>query len=110
MEYVMVYSSTYRSTPPRTRARKGTQSQATSRFTGGMAAKIPALTDALGTSCTSNFCLAIASADGMIADKVPNPDAIIANDNERRARIVISQHQGVHGSCRSMEITTSAGT
>lgn len=75
-----------------------------------MAAKIPALTDALGTSCTSNFCLAIASADGMIADKVPNPDAIIANDNERRARIVISQHQGVHGSCRSMEITTSGGT
>ncbi len=45
------------------------------------------------TACASNFCLAIASTDGMIADKAPDRDAIIVNDYHRIVRIVISQHQ-----------------
>jgi transposase len=84
---------------------KGTASQAIGRSKGGMTTKILALTDALGNLV--RFVLlpghrfdtvGVAplidglTFEGFIADKAFDSNSIIANLNERGAKIVISQH------------------
>src|ERR1700694_3479679 len=91
--------------PPRTRRPRGSQSQAIGRSKGGMTTKILALTDALGNLV--RFVLlpghrfdtvGVAplidglTFDGFIADKAFDSNSIIADLNERGAKIVISQH------------------
>ena len=91
--------------PPRTGRKRGTQSQAIGRSKGGMTTKILALTDALGNLV--RFVLLPGhrfdtvgveplidgvAFDALIADKAFDSDAIIAELNERGAKIVISQH------------------
>src|SRR6202163_3047603 len=91
--------------PPRTGRKRGTQSQAIGRSKGGMTTKILALTDALGNLV--RFVLLPGQRfdtvgvapliDGikfgaLIADKAFDSNDIIANLNERGAKIVISQH------------------
>src|SRR5450631_2924253 len=91
--------------PPRTGRQKGTQSQAIGRSKGGMTTKILALTDALGNLV--RFVLLPGqrfdtvgvpplieglSFGALIADKAFDSNAIIADLNERGAKIVISQH------------------
>src|SRR6266403_4580128 len=91
--------------PPRTGRKRGTQSQAIGRSKGGMTTKILALTDALGNLV--RFVLlpghrfdtvGVAplidglTFEGFIADKAFDSNSIIADLNERGAKIVISQH------------------
>jgi transposase len=88
-----------------TRRKRGSQSQAIGRSKGGMTTKILALTDALGNLV--RFVLmpghrfdtvGVAplidglAFDGFIADKAFDSNSIIADLNERGAKIVISQH------------------
>src|SRR6266700_4843954 len=91
--------------PPRTRRKRGTQSQAIGKSKGGMTTKILALTDALGnlvrfvllpgqrfdTVGVPPLIEGIEFA-ALIADKAFDSNDIIANLNERGAKIVISQH------------------
>jgi transposase len=90
---------------PRSGRKRGTQNQAIGRSKGGMTTKILALTDALGnlvrfvllpghrfdTVGVAPLIDGIAFG-GLIADKAFDSNAIIANLNERGAKIVISQH------------------
>src|ERR1700681_4398427 len=99
------------STPPSSRsiatdrAQKGTQSQAIGRSKGGMTTKILVLTYALGNLV--RFVLVPGhrfdtvgvaplidglAFEGSIADKAFDSNSIIADLNERGAKIVISQH------------------
>jgi transposase len=84
---------------------KGGQSQAIGRSKGGMTTKILALTDALGNLVrfvrmpghrfdTVGVAPLIdgLAFDGFIADKAFDSNSIIADLNERGAKIVISQH------------------
>src|SRR6266550_2108098 len=90
---------------PRTGRKRGTQSQAIGRSKGGMTTKILALTDALGNLV--RFVLMPGqrfdtvgvpplieglSFSGLIADKAFDSNSIIADLNQRGAKIVISQH------------------
>jgi len=93
------------SPPPRTGRKRGTQSQAIGRSKGGMTTKILALTDALGNlvrfvllpgqrfdtvgvpPLIDGVCFA-----ALIADKAFDSNAIIADLDERGAKVVISQH------------------
>ena len=91
--------------PPRTGRKRGTQSQAIGRSKGGMTTKILALTDALGnlvrfvllpghrfdTVGVAPLIDGLAFG-GLIADKAFDSNSIIADLNERGAKIVISQH------------------
>src|SRR6478609_213801 len=91
--------------PPRTGRKRGTQSQAIGRSKGGMTTKILALTDALGnlvrfvllpghrfdTVGVAPLIDGLAFG-GFIADKAFDSNSIIAELNERGAKIVISQH------------------
>src|SRR5216117_3666482 len=91
--------------PPRTGRKRGTQNQAIGRSKGGMTTKILALTDALGNLV--RFVLlpghrfdtvgVAPLIDGLtfgsfIADKAFDSNSIIADLDERGAKIVISQH------------------
>src|SRR5436190_3914116 len=91
--------------PPRTRRKRGTQSQAIGRSKGGMTTKILALTDALGNLV--RFVLLPGQRfdtvgvpplieglafDALIADKAFDSNAIIAELDARGAKVVISQH------------------
>src|SRR6478752_3460733 len=91
--------------PSRTGLKRGTQSQAIGRSKGGMTTKILALTDALGNLVRFELLpghrfdtvgieplLKDVEFDGLIADKAFDSDHIIADLNERGAKIVISQH------------------
>jgi transposase len=87
------------------RAQRGSQSQAIGRSKGGMTTKILALTDALGnlvrfilmpghrfdTVGVAPLIEGLAF-EGFIADKAFDSNSIIADLNERGAKIVISQH------------------
>ena len=86
-------------------AKGGLQSQAIGRSKGGMTTKILALTDALGNLVrfvllpghrfdTVGVAPLIDGVDfgGLIADKAFDSNHIIAELNERGAKIVISQH------------------
>src|ERR687890_61818 len=91
--------------PPRTRRKRGTESQAIGRSKGGMTTKILALTDALGNLV--RFVLLPGQRfdtvgvppllDGvafgaLIADTAFDSNAIIADLDARGAKAVISQH------------------
>src|SRR5213083_950484 len=91
--------------PPRTGRKRGTQSQAIGRSKGGMTTKILALTDALGNLVrfvllpghrfdTVGVAPLIDGLifEGFIADKAFDSNSIIADLNERGAKVVISQH------------------
>src|SRR6476620_906025 len=91
--------------PPRTGCKRGTQSQAIGRSKGGMTTKILALTDALGNLVrfvllpgqrfdTVGVAPLIEGIEfgALIADKAFDSNDIIANLNERGAKVVISQH------------------
>src|SRR6202049_227679 len=91
--------------PPRTGRKRGTQSQAIGRSKGGLTTKILVLTDALGNLVRFVLLpgrrldtLGVAplidglAFDGFIADKAFDSNSIIADLNERGAKIVISQH------------------
>src|ERR1700738_3461073 len=91
--------------PPRTRRKRGTQSQAIGKSKGGMTTKILALTDALGNLVrfvllpgqrydTVGIAPLIEGIEfgALIADKAFDSNDIVANLNERGAKIVISQH------------------
>src|SRR4030081_256393 len=102
--------STPWSTPPSSRStamdkKRGTQSQAIGKSKGGMTTKILALTDALGNLVrfvllpgqrydTVGIAPLIAGIEfgALIADKAFDSNDIVANLNERGAKIVISQH------------------
>src|SRR3977135_250985 len=90
---------------PRTGGKRGSQSQAIGRSKGGMTTKILTLTDALGNLV--RFVLlpghrfdtvGVAplidglAFEGFIADKAFDSNSIIADLNDRGAKIVISQH------------------
>src|SRR5713101_359171 len=90
---------------PRTRRKRGTQSQAIGKSKGGMTTKILALTDALGNLVrfvllpgqrfdTVGVPPLIEGIEfgALIADKAFDSNDIITNLNERGAKIVISQH------------------
>ena len=93
------------SVPRRYGSRLGTHGQAIGRSKGGMTTKILALTDALGnlvrfvllpgqrfdTVGVAPLIDGLAFG-GLIADKAFDSNAIIADLNERGAKIVISQH------------------
>src|SRR5450432_969503 len=91
--------------PPRTGRKRGTQNQAIGRSKGGMTTKILVLTDALGNLV--RFVLLPGQRfdtvgvpplieglafDALIADKAFDSNAIIADLDERGAKVVISQH------------------
>lgn len=91
--------------PPRPGRKRGTQSQAIGRSKGGMTTKVLALTDALGNLV--RFVLLPGhrfdtigvpplidglSFGALIADKAFDSNTLIADLNERGAKIVISQH------------------
>src|SRR5215207_9937731 len=91
--------------PPRARRKRGTQSQAIGKSKGGMTTKILALTDALGNLVrfvllpgqrfdTVGVAPLIEGTEfgGLIADKAFDSNDIIADLNERGAKVVISQH------------------
>src|SRR5215208_2236926 len=93
------------SPPPRAGRKRGTQSQAIGRSKGGMTTKILALTDALGHLVrvvllpgqrfdTAGVAPLIEGIEfgALIADKAFDSNDIIANLNERGAKVVISQH------------------
>jgi transposase len=88
------------------REQKGTQNQAIGKSKGGWTTKILALTDALGNLVrfvllpghrfdTIGIVPLIKGIEfgGLIADKAFDSNWIIEDLNERRAKIVISQHQ-----------------
>ena len=105
MEYAMVDATIVKVHRHGQGAKGGTQNQAIGRSKGGMTTKILALTDALGnlvrfvllpghrfdTVGVAPLIDEIAFG-GLIADKAFDSNAIIANLNERGAKIVISQH------------------
>ena len=105
MEYAMVDAHHRQSPSPRSGRKRGTQNQAIGRSKGGMTTRKLALTDALGnlvrfvllpghrfdTVGVAPLIDGIAFG-GLIADKAFDSNAIIANLNERGAKIVISQH------------------
>jgi transposase len=87
------------------RAQKGDQNQAIGRSKGGMTTKILALCDALGNLVrftllpgqrydTVGFAPLIEGIafDALIADKAFDSNAITAELDARRAKVVISQH------------------
>ena len=91
--------------PPRPGLKRGTSSQAIGKSKGGMTTKILALTDALGNLVhfvllpgqrfdTVGVAPLIKGIEfgGLIADKAFDSNSIIADLNERGAKIVISQH------------------
>src|SRR6185312_14100143 len=91
--------------PPRTRRKRGTASQAIGRSKGGMTTKILALTDALGNLVrfvllpgqrfdTAGVAPLIEGLEfgALIADKAFDSNDIIADLNARGAKVVISQH------------------
>src|SRR4030081_1347318 len=91
--------------PPWPGRKRGTQSQAIGKSKGGMTTKILALTDALGNLVrfvllpgqrydTVGIAPLIEGIEfgALIADKAFDSNDIIANLNERGAKIVISQH------------------
>src|SRR4030088_574894 len=91
--------------PPRPRRKRGTQSQAIGKSKGGMTTKILALTDALGNLVrfvllpgqrfdTVGVPPLIQGIEfgALIADKAFDSNDIIADLNQRGAKIVISQH------------------
>jgi transposase len=93
------------SAPPRTRRKRGTQSQAIGKSKGGMTTKILALTDALGNLV--RFVLLPGQRydpvgvgplirgiefGALIADKAFDSNDLIAHLNQRGAKVVISQH------------------
>src|SRR3954452_19216802 len=94
-----------RGAPARTRRKRGTQSQAIGKSKGGMTTKILALTEALGNLVrfvlppghrfdTVGVAPLIDGLifEGFIADKAFDSNSIIADLNERGAKVVISQH------------------
>ena len=102
-------------------AKGGLQSQAIGRSKGGMTTKILALTDALGnlvrfvllpghrfdTVGVAPLIDGLAFG-GLIADKAFDSNAIIADLNERGAKIVISQHpRRSSAACRSTRRSTN---
>ena len=85
--------------------KRGTYGQAIGKSRGGMTTKILALTDALGNLVRFNLLpgqrydtigvpplIEGVAFDGLIADKAFDTDTIIADLNQRGAKIVISQH------------------
>ncbi|QNT68669.1 IS5 family transposase [Defluviicoccus vanus] len=105
MEYAMVDATIVKVHRHGQGAKGGTQSQAIGRSKGGMTTKILALTDALGNLV--RFALlpghrfdtvGVAPLidglqfDAFIADKAFDSNDIVAELNERGAKIVISQH------------------
>src|SRR5258708_33686456 len=91
--------------PPRTGRKRGTQNQAIGRSKGGMTPKILALTDALGNLVRFDLLpgqrydtVGVAPLldgidfDALIADKAFDANTIIADLDERGAKVVISQH------------------
>src|SRR6202035_5046792 len=91
--------------PARTGRKRGTSSQAIGRSKGGMTTKILALTDALGNLVRFTLLpgqrfdtvgvpplIEGVAFGALIADKAFDSNDIIANLNERGAKIVISQH------------------
>ncbi|WP_156946932.1 IS5 family transposase [Afipia birgiae] len=105
MEYAMVDATIVKVHRHGQGAKGGPQSQAIGRSKGGMTTKILALTDALGNLV--RFVLlpghrfdtvGVAplidglAFEGFIADKAFDSNSIIADLNERGAKIVISQH------------------
>ncbi|MET4214816.1 transposase [Bradyrhizobium sp. LA2.1] len=94
------------SSPSRAGSKRGTQNQAIGKSKGGWTTKILALTDALGNLVrfillpghrfdTVGVAPLIKDIEfgGLIADKAFDSNWIIEDLNERRAKIVISQHQ-----------------
>ncbi|NHT76257.1 IS5 family transposase [Rhizobiaceae bacterium CRRU44] len=105
MEYAMVDATIVKVHRHGQGAKGGPESQAIGRSKGGMTTKILALTDALGNLVrfvlmpgqrfdTVGVAPLIEglSFGGLIADKAFDSNAIIADLNERGAKIVISQH------------------
>src|ERR671938_161452 len=93
------------SPPPRARRKRGTQSQAIGRSKGGWTTKILALTDALGNLVrfvllpghrfeTVGVAPLIADVafGGLIADTAFDSNALIADLDERGAKVIIAQH------------------
>src|SRR5271168_1355339 len=93
------------SPPPRSGRKRGTQNQAIGKSKGGWTTKILALTDALGNLVrfillpghrfdTVGIAPLIKDIEfgGLIADKAFDSNWIIEDMNERKAKIVISQH------------------
>ena len=91
--------------PPRAGHKRGTQNQAIGRSKGGLTTKILALTDALGNLVrfvllpgqrfdTVGVAPLIEGLtfDALIADKAFDSNAIIADLDERGAKVIISQH------------------
>ena len=104
MEYAMVRCHHCPGSSPWTRRKRGTQSQAIGKSRGGLTTKILALTDALGNLVrfvllpgqrydTIGVAPLIRGVefDGLIADKAFDANWIIAELNQRGAKIVISQ-------------------
>ena len=96
----------HQSSPPRAGSKRGTQNQAIGKSKGGWTTKILALTDALGNLVrfvllpghrfdTVGIAPLIKDIEfgGLIADKAFDSNWIIEDLNQRRAKIVISQHQ-----------------
>ncbi|MDH2347165.1 IS5 family transposase [Bradyrhizobium sp. SSUT18] len=105
MEYAMVDATIVKVHRHGQGAKGGPQSQAIGRSKGGMSTKILALTDALGNLV--RFVLLPGQRfdtvgvpplieglafDALIADKAFDSNAIIADLDERGAKVVISQH------------------
>src|SRR3546814_9487783 len=99
------YTTLFRSPPPRPGRKRGTRGQAIGRSKGGMTTKILALTDALGNLV--RFVLLPGHRfdtvgmppliDGLcfgalIADKAFDSNAIIADLNERGAKLRSEEH------------------
>ncbi|MEH3099985.1 IS5 family transposase [Sphingomonas adhaesiva] len=107
LEYAMVDATIVKVHRHGQGAKGGPQSQAIGRSRGGMTTKILALTDALGNlvrfrlmpgqrydSVEVPSLIEGIAFDGLIADKAFDSNALVAELNERGARIVISQHPG----------------
>ncbi|MBY3332482.1 IS5 family transposase [Rhizobium laguerreae] len=105
MEYAMVDATIVKVHRHGQGSKGGPQSQAIGRSKGGMTTKILALTDALGNLVrfvllpghrfdTVGVAPLIDGIgfDGLIADKAFDSNQIIADLNERGAKVVISQH------------------
>jgi transposase len=94
------------SSPPRAGSKRGTKNQAIGKSKGGWTTKILALTDALGNLVrfillpghrfdTVGVAPLIKDLEfgGLIADKAFDSNWIIEDMNERKAKVVIAQHQ-----------------
>ncbi|MCU7431754.1 IS5 family transposase [Paracoccus denitrificans] len=105
LEYAMVDATIVKVHRHGQGAKGGTQSQAIGRSKGGMTTKILALTDALGNLVRFRLMpgqrydsvevpplIDGIAFDGLIADKAFDSNALVAELNDRGARIVISQH------------------